>query len=261
MKKLLNSSVLALGLAMVLQSCSTQNQNSNSNETDSLVIADSHTSEISVDWMGTYKGHLACEDCDSTAYSITLNEDGTYALKKIYRGKTHDVVAENGQFTWFDNGSKIKFSNSTEVFQVGENFLFTLNEDSVGFNREQSLKKVNGQLTDIHWKLIQINGKDIQDLELNREPFILLSSSDQRVSANGGCNNIFGSYALDEVNNRLSFGQLASTKMACPNMDIEQQLSDVLDRMDSYHLGQDTLQLFKARMAPLAVLVANYDSL
>lgn len=261
MNKFKKTSILAFAIAVIFQGCSTQNQNGSSEAIDSLLITDMHNSENSVDWMGTYKGALNCPDCDSIEYAVTLSTDNSYSLKKIFRGKSSEVVSENGKFTWFDNGSKIQFDNSSEIFQVGENKLFTLNSETQKFNPEQSLEKINGGLTDIHWKLITLNGKDIRDLKLMREPFVLLMSGEKRISANGGCNNLFGSYTLNEENFRLTVSQLASTKMACENMKIEDELGDVLSRMDSYHLANDTLQLFKGRMAPLAVLVANYDNL
>ena len=46
--------------------------------------------------------------------------------------------------------------------------------------------------------------------------------------------------------------------MACINMVTETEFLKVLDMADSYHLKGDTLQLFRARMAPLAKFAAVY---
>lgn len=40
--------------------------------------------------------------------------------------------------------------------------------------------------------------------------------------------------------------------MACPNMNIEQELFRILEMVDNYSFNGTTLQLNKARMAPLA---------
>lgn len=109
-----------------------------------------------------------------------------------------------------------------------------------------------------YWKLVEINGTPV-DTGLNREPFLKLDADENRVSASGGCNGMGGTYEL-QANNRLSFSQLIGTMMACPNMEIETQLSDVLGRTDSYAIQGDTLSLFRARMAPLARFVAVSES-
>jgi len=64
-----------------------------------------------------------------------------------------------------------------------------------------------------------------------------------------------GTYELSDPN-RIKFSQLIGTMMACENMEVENGLREVLKSTDSYHVSADTLQLFRARMAPLARFVA-----
>lgn len=109
-----------------------------------------------------------------------------------------------------------------------------------------------------YWKLVEINGTPV-DTGLNREPFLQLDAEENRVSASGGCNGMGGTYEL-KANNRLSFSELIGTMMACPNMEVETQLSQALGRTDSYAIHGDTLSLFRARMAPLARFVAVSES-
>lgn len=108
-----------------------------------------------------------------------------------------------------------------------------------------------------YWKLVEINGKPVTPSdEMNREAFMILAM-DNKVTGNSSCNSFMGSYELLE-GNRITFSQIASTMMACMNMDIEKQLFEVLERADNYTLNNDTLMLNKARMAPLAVFEAVY---
>jgi heat shock protein HslJ len=58
--------------------------------------------------------------------------------------------------------------------------------------------------------------------------------------------------------NRIRFSQMISTMMACPEMEVERQLAEVLGTADSYILQGDKLQLIRARMAPLAKFEAVY---
>jgi heat shock protein HslJ len=75
----------------------------------------------------------------------------------------------------------------------------------------------------------------------------------------GGCNRFIGSYKLDAAASRLSFGQIATTSMACiSSMEVEQAFYEVLRNADNYSLAGDHLTLNRARMAPLARFEAVY---
>lgn len=112
-------------------------------------------------------------------------------------------------------------------------------------------------ITEKYWKLTEINGQPISG-NFNKEPHFILKVEDNRITGNGGCNGFGGTYQLDEEKNRISFSGMFSTKMACPDMSVEQAFLDVLNRADNYSLNRDTLTLNKARMAPLARFEAVY---
>ena len=90
-----------------------------------------------------------------------------------------------------------------------------------------------------------------------KEIHMILKKDSARVQGNSGCNTFTGGYELKEPN-RISFSQVASTQMACIDMENETQFLKVLSQADSYYLKGDTLQLIRARMAPLAVFQAVY---
>ena len=71
------------------------------------------------------------------------------------------------------------------------------------------------------------------------------------ISGNNSCNVITGAYDLKE-GNRISFDRVASTLMACPEMETADQFNEVLERTDNYTVADGILSLNKARMAPLA---------
>ncbi len=107
-----------------------------------------------------------------------------------------------------------------------------------------------------YWKLVELNGKPVPTLE--REPHMILKA-DGRVNGFGGCNAFTGDYKLDAATLRLSFGQIASTMMACAaGMEVEQAFHEVLRNADSFALDGDRLVLNRARMAPLARFEAVY---
>jgi len=87
---------------------------------------------------------------------------------------------------------------------------------------------------------------------LPKQPYLVFDQKNGRYSGFGGCNRITGSYSVDKLN-KIHFSQGASTLMACAKgMDIEAQLLKALTMTDSYFIESNTLQLYRARMAPLA---------
>ena len=62
---------------------------------------------------------------------------------------------------------------------------------------------------------------------------------------NNGCNIFTG--VLYKVNsNHLEFSRLAETKMACPNMELSDEISNSLDQVQIYSLNNLELTLFNS---------------
>ena len=122
-------------------------------------------------------------------------------------------------------------------------------------------KKVEktSEITEKYWKLIEINGQKVTaENATAKEPHLILKSEENRVNGNGGCNSFFGTYELQANTNRISFSKMGSTRMACMGINVEDEFLNVLETVDNYTVKNDTLQLNKARMAPLAKFVAVY---
>ena len=66
------------------------------------------------------------------------------------------------------------------------------------------------------WNIITVNGKEaIAD----KEPYIGMDMKENRIYGCAGCNRIMGSIQVDKDKaGRLSFGQVASTRMLCSDM-------------------------------------------
>lgn len=107
-------------------------------------------------------------------------------------------------------------------------------------------------VTNNRWKLVEIYGKPVADKINGKEPILQFMAADGRYSATGGCNSINGNYSISS-DYRISFSKGMSTLMACENMEVESQLTRVLETADNFSLSENTLSLNKARMAPLAV--------
>ena len=67
-----------------------------------------------------------------------------------------------------------------------------------------------------YWKLIELNGETVRAVQQNKEPHLILNTSEKRVNGNGGCNSFFAHYEL-QGDNGITFSKIGSTKMACPD--------------------------------------------
>lgn len=120
-----------------------------------------------------------------------------------------------------------------------------------GANTENKSEVVSQEITDKRWKLIELAGKPVADSVNGKLPFLLLQKAAGRYSASGGCNGLGGEFEL-LPNGKIKFTQGMSTMMACEDMWVETELNQALVEADNYTLGENTLSLNKARMAPLA---------
>ena len=251
-------SQLIILILIVTTSCNSNKKNAEtSNEPQ---ITDSHTSENSLDWDGTYQGELPCADCEGIKTTITLNKNLTFGIKEEYLGKKDGVFESKGTFKWSDDGSKVVLSNADKnAYAVGENTLTMLDGSGAKIEGDLAslyiLEKTNAKeiaFTDTKWKLVTLFGKEVKDSKV----FISFATEDNRFFGNNSCNNFNGTF---EVKNgsQLKLSEVATTMMACPDMTTEKQFMEVLNTADNFSLNGNTMTLNKARMAPLAVFEAE----
>lgn len=231
------------------------------------------------DWVGVYRGVLPCADCEGVVTMIHLKKDLTYVKSMQYTGKSSELFTQYGSFQWNREGniltlmpwekeeineeSKAKESVK-EMYQLGENQLIQLDKEGkrikgpLEHNAILIKQDFDKDIREKYWKLIELKGKAIAVNEnQKREAHLVLRTKDQRVTGHGGCNAFGGNYLLSE-GNRVKFSSLMSTEMFCAEMEYETEFLNVLQTCDNYTIAGDTLSLNKARMAPLAKLVAVY---
>lgn len=114
------------------------------------------------------------------------------------------------------------------------------------------------QLQEKYWKLIEIRGQKVTSENYFKEPHFILKAKENRITGNSGCNSFSGTYELTTETNRIAIYNTAMTRMACIKPTVEEAFIKVLETADNYTVKNDTLQLNKARMAPLAKFVAVY---
>ena len=287
MKKLV---ILCLSILFVIIGCDKKVKNELSNEvnTDStqLDVIDYHTTKISLDYVGSYKGITPCADCEGIETTLFLTDESNYVLKTKYLGKKEVAVNEQkGTYSWNEAGNTVILSgikNGPSQYFVGENYVTQLDSEGNKItgdladkyilqkqtvsedlppppapsktitNEYKSTKEVVYTIKDTKWKLVELNGQPIaKSTNASKEMFLQLLK-ENRYTAYAGCNNMMGGFELKENVLRIKFTKGASTMMACPDMETEQAFAKMLEMVDNYSINGNQMTLNKARMAPLA---------
>lgn len=238
----------------------------NAQEADANAAApDMHNSKTALDWQGVYRGILPCADCPGIKTEITLYNNNTYekGVRYVDRKNLKTSSLETGSFEWSSDGNKITLDNDEfEQYQVGENQLFKLDKEgnriSGAIAESYTLKRPEpATLRGTYWRLFELNGKTYNSTGDQLEIYIELDESENRISGTAGCNRIMGGFTSDKEL-ELRFDKVATTLMACPDMETESEFLKMLEKVDNYNLKNDTLSLNKARMAPLARFKAEF---
>lgn len=105
---------------------------------DSAAAPDMHTSQISLDWDGSYEGVIPCTDCPGIETKLTLNKDKTYKLSVLYLEREKQPTINKGIFTWDSSGSIIKLdkAGSEMQYKVGEGRLIMLDRNGKEIERD-----------------------------------------------------------------------------------------------------------------------------
>ena len=105
---------------------------------------------------------------------------------------------------------------------------------------EDSSGALEGPLVEQRWNLLLV-GTD-ERLSMPSTPFFRIGR-DGKVSGSDGCNQFTGTVSLGE-SQRIEFSELASTRMACPNMEDAKRVTDMLDTAYRYLIDHDRLVFF-----------------
>lgn len=99
---------------------------------------------------------------------------------------------------------------------------------------QQRLSDVSAADLNGRWKIVQAGGEDIPD-GMEKQPFLELNVNEKRVHGNAGCNTINGGFVTDESNtSAISFPNLISTMMACPDMEVEGRITKALGEVKTF---------------------------
>lgn len=263
--------ILSVCLTVLLSGCGKNKEVKNPQPaptevtSDTVVETQSHTAKNSLDYLGLYKGTLPCADCSGIETTIELAEDFSYVMTTKYIGKSEKSIEQKGTFAWNPNGSSITLDGGKKQpgeYFVGENTLrqLDLNGNKIeGKNADlyvlkkltetqaaktdaSGTKLVIFNITGIHWKLSELNGKPVK-YQNQEKDFFVEFRPDNNFSAFAGCNKMAGHYELGKE--KIKFLRVMATMMACQDMKAEEQLKTALETCDNYVANEKVLQLRK----------------
>jgi len=154
------------------------------------------------------------------------------AGQNIFTGKT-----TGGNFTITISDEPCTIPTEKQVYNKGVSFSFN-GKTYTGCGKFLADRKLNNK-----WILDKIGNTAVQADDYNKLPALQFDLAKQRVSGNDGCNSIGGK--IEVQGNRIKFGDLISTKMACIKKSIESIISaQVSGKSVDYYFKNDELYLY-----------------
>ena len=103
------------------------------------------------------------------------------------------------------------------------------------------------------WNIVEVNGEKVS---AENAPFLGFDKDGHRLYGNAGCNRLMGSFELDTLNaGKVKFGQVAATRMMCPDMTVEKNVLAALGQVKKYkQLGKENMALCASSNRPVIVL-------
>lgn len=118
---------------------------------------------------------------------------------------------------------------------------------SIGlFSGCQSKKAVMASFSDLNgeWGVIEMNDKMLDPVETHQ--VLILDIPRKHLSGNAGCNRMTGGVEYSEAQkNIIKFPRVATTRMACPDMEGEQQLLEALNKVVRFEAVDNTKPITK----------------
>ena len=99
--------------------------------------------------------------------------------------------------------------------------------------------KLEKPLVGTEWQLVQIMGRDFN---AEGDSYTLLLHDNGTVTGQGDCNRLTATYKLTPTRS-LSFEELGSTRMLCPNFEMENIFFDMIESVTHYEMDAESMIL------------------
>lgn len=107
------------------------------------------------------------------------------------------------------------------------------------------------------WAIVEVAQNPSSKLDVTSiksdEPVVIIFENDTAFVAQTNCNSIMGNYKVS--GDSASFSQMGSTRMMCPQMDLERSLSVVLPAVNAISFPTDSTAVFSTPAGGSVTLV------
>lgn len=108
------------------------------------------------------------------------------------------------------------------------------------------------------WNITEVNGAAVK---AHPGPYVGFNTQENRVYGNSGCNRISGSFDFKGKKGQIELGQMLSTMMACPNMELEQSILQALNSVERIKsLDKEHLALCDKDKKPLLQMERRFHT-
>lgn len=125
--------------------------------------------------------------------------------------------------------------HSYAIEQVGRDYLLYIKNEQGATTmtlRKSDLGFANGA-----WKVVTLNGVQVPS---DSEMQMVIDIPELKLHGNAGCNTMNGSISINpDKQNSLEFKDVATTRMTCPQIGLEQQFLSALSQVTSVELAKD----------------------
>lgn len=203
---------------------------------------------------------MGLSSCASTKNAATLSSiSGEWNIIEVNGTAVVPAPGQEFPYIGFDTKTGKVFGNSGCNRMMGkENIALcgASNRPIVVLQKKESVSK----LSDLEgrWIISEAAGEAIPD-GMEKQPFIEFNIAEKRLHGNAGCNLINGAFQVDDENpSAISFPQVISTMMACPDMEVESRVLKALNSVQSFgKLAGGGIGLYDADNNLVMVLVKN----
>jgi len=232
-----------------------------------------HSSRNALDWAGIYLGEIPSaadalsqgsgSEPASIKMLVRLEQDGAMEVVTVPLEASGEREVLQGVLEWDEAGQRVTLVDGAQAvpqFFVEENALVVVDASGergdaarAAAHRLRKLTEEEELLVGGKWRLIELRGEAVPEFEGERYPYLEVLLPEARVAGFAGCNRLMGGVALEPMM-RLKFSPLATTMMACDQLEFEREFLSVFEQVDSYAMDptEQILSLHRARMAPLA---------
>jgi len=121
--------------------------------------------------------------------------------------------------------------------------------------QKQSEAAESDSILGAYWVLYSLEGQDVQRPQNTQTAYVRFEEGKTRVIGFTGCNRFSGKYKLS--GQKLTMSNLSSSRMACPEIDQENKMLDLLGQVDSYRVAGDLLTLYAGETAVATFRAGN----